>query len=199
MQTGQNKQQASFCRQACRSSGISRIRNIIQATSKVKVWFVRSHKYSFLLSIRGAPKRSHVRFPPNLSLKRRCCMRPMKRDPYHWLRQSLKRPKPRNSTDTAVCFYPHVYYTSIRVAFWPFSLQSGSFPMRSRGPGMKETRQIFVQDLILYQGQPLIYIMSFMGSGGEREARVCVNRNESDWVLVDVITQQPSLPGIFAL
>jgi hypothetical protein len=95
-------------------------------------------------------------------------------------------PRSTHTHGSSVCFYPHVYLR-VRVAFWPLaflSLLSGAFPMRSRGLRMKESRQIFVQDLILYQGRPLIYIMSFMGSGSERavraRARVCQQERESD-------------------
>lgn len=120
-----------------------------------------------------APLKGHIL--PNLSLKRRGCLWPTKRDPYHWLRQSLKRPR-------SAC----VFWSRLRIshdflvalfAIWRASHAS------DRKNGGRKSLQIFVQDLILYQGQPLIYIIwvswaPVLRSGGKRVARVCQQKRE---------------------
>lgn len=142
-----------------------------------------------------APLKGHIL--PNLSLKRRGCLWPTKRDPYHWLRQSLKRPRSacvfwsrlRSSHDFLVALF----------AIWRASHASD----RENGGRNERVSKYLCKIWFCIKGSRLFILYEFHEplsyAQGANESRVYVNRNESDWVLVDVITQQPSLPGIFAL
>jgi len=100
----------------------------------------------------------------------------------------------------SVCFYPPVYLRSHGFLAALFAIWRVSHAIE-RSVDERESPNICARfDFASRTAAYLYYeFHGFRGRTSRARARVCQHRNESDWVLVDVITQQPSLPGIFAL